>query len=443
MRTATLPQPQRLTAEAPARTASISFDLKIVLLLLCHSLVRSFFQFFGGPEAPSNALLSGLITATPFLLGMLWLTARVLARQSPAIAHAPTRPVSLAMRVFLYLFGIVLLYAAYNGLLNRNEKLFNEIYTQVILWSSAVIAFSAVRSIHDVRRLMRWFFPVLFLLAALRFLQGIIAWFDLQTPFFDAWTNGILIALGYCLFLSRFLVKEKTTWKDLAALFIFTGSLLVTFHKPMVWSTVITTAVMVGMAFWKRGAHAGRRLLYAILITALFVILADLLTGGAVFAQYRADFYRLYLKIDEATGRPLGTSGIHGGRLYIWEDSLHRFAQRPLFGEGLGVGSRVGGLTEDVAIHNVAVYFLLATGTVGSIVTLGLFFSWLRPVLRSLRRDKDLVLTLGLFGYVTFILAFGMVGTIWVVSSVTYMLGITLGLTYKIALLKAAQEQRT
>ena len=409
-------------------------QIKILLLFLYYTLLRSFLQFFGGAGAPHSRLLDRAITVMPFVLTTAWMLAHFQSHRPGRRSTILTRPVPGGMFLFLNLFCIVLLYAALLGLRNSNPATLTEIQKYVIFLPLAVMSFVSIRDGDEIRQLLGWFLPALFSLALLRFLYYVAIWFGIGVSFSDTWTNGILVSLGYCLYLIRYLLEDKRDWKDTIVLLVFAGAILITFHKPMVWSITIATAVMVWIVFrLKQYGSTVKRLTALFLLGVVFLLVADTMSGRSVFESYRTTFYLKYLKADPLTGRPLPTSDLDGGRVYIWQEALIEVRESPIVGHGLGSLVAVKG-DREVATHNTVVYFLLATGGVGVFVVSRLFLYWLLPVLRSFRGEEP-SLKLGLFGFVVFVMAFGLIGTIWVRSNVVYLLAIALGLSLKMALI--------
>ncbi|MBN1679719.1 MAG: O-antigen ligase family protein [Anaerolineae bacterium] len=432
---------QRLTLSERAQEESP--ESRFLILLLYYTVFHGVLQLIGGENALSGSPLSFFVTATPFVISALWFHAFAMSKRH-GMRSKQVRRLPLVFPVSIYLFGVATLFGTFLGYQEHLGQTLDELVALSKFWATAFIAFYTITSQSVLNVILKKYLSLLFVLAVARLINHIISWVTGTMLFHEVWTDNLMIGLAFTVTLSRFLAERQLHRRDFLTLFFIAASVLIALDKPIVWSTVLAMLFVLLLHLVKMGNITNMTRLAPLLLVFLVVLgLFNVITGGEVLAQYQHEIDTRYLKIDPSTGeRPEGIP-LDGGRLWIWEDAYERFEQKPFFGEGFGAVSNFKNSEHDLrgfAIHNVLLHFLLTTGLTGTAPLIMLLLAWLVMTNRGLVPNTEFFAErLGLSGYVIFILAFAVVGTIWL-GETMYVFGFVCGASLKSSLMQISDE---
>ena len=178
------------------------------------------------------------------------------------------------------------------------------------------------------------------------------------------------------------------------------------------------------------GLEALLRLFLVIFALALTVPIANAATGGSLIQKHRYEFDHRYSKVDT-------DQLVDGGRFEIWEETFNHFLQNPVVGTGWALRGRTG-LADAAYVHNLVLYWLGASGIIGSIIFISLLLVGARFVLLYMSFDRYTTLKLGLLGYFPILIVFNLVGVVFAELALIYVGALVIALVLRIAALDAA-----
>lgn len=264
----------------------------------------------------------------------------------------------------------------------------------------------------------------------------------LVTP--GSWPMEFACLFGFAWYLVRYLVEAERRWASLAGLAAACLFLLLPMHKTAVWAVGFAMVPAALFACLGRRARLRHVMLLAALITAAVGAFhwADVQEKGTLAKRVRAHVYRRYLH--RSSGRLTGDfqkdlDAAAGGRFEIWEDAWPRFLASPMVGSGLGQTVEPD---SPVHMHNGYVDLLLSYGLCGFLPVALFFLWWYRLAVAHVRTPGLTVIYLACLCYVTGILACNVGDVTRWFSSVGIMVGLTTGMTLRLALEMAPARSR-
>jgi len=264
--------------------------------------------------------------------------------------------------------------------------------------------------------------------------------FGLYLPLLPPITTHVLL-LGAMIRWVEVLTSGSSRARWASLLILLSGS-LIRFHKPVVVVVAVSFSLVAlilllrrvrGPAWWPKRRIMLTRLALVILAIGVLFLLINAATSNRLWRTYQFLFARRILREGSQVG-------FDGGRLALWRQAWDVFLERPLFGHGFGVRVQTE-WSEDAAMHNLFMFWLVSTGVVGSLVALFLLFFAARHVLRHTDLSEDFVLKMGLLGYCMVLFVFNMIGVTFAEPALTYMTGVVMGLVLKIATLDAEVQR--
>ncbi|MFZ1133849.1 MAG: O-antigen ligase family protein [Candidatus Korobacteraceae bacterium] len=246
----------------------------------------------------------------------------------------------------------------------------------------------------DLRRYLRWFLLVMFLLsvpaaATWMWFRGFLS----ESNAVMSLTNASPSVFMGGLFLAITLAAEDRQNLKLytAAGAFFVGCMLITGSR-MESASAILGAAIVAFLFWRRGelaASVAFKFATAAALIAVVAIVALSMSGSIDMGDIADRFLA-------ATQSDIVEDQTVTNRITETLDAWEAFQEGPLVGKGLGyqtgttyIVGHVPVVIEMYFIHNMYVYLLAKLGAVGFVVVLGYFASAIRTALRSFFRFRD------------------------------------------------------
>jgi O-antigen ligase len=270
------------------------------------------------------------------------------------------------------------------------------------------------RDPRDVQWMLRRFAVVL---AGMSTYAGIVRFsgiFGEGTAWVPAWAIRLLCLFAYCWYLHSWLTATEKRGLAFLGLAASCPEVVLSFHKPVIFSVLVSTAVLVIYCFLSsesRWRVVRRGLILACMGVVAFLF-ADVVSrraiSGAMNEQIEGRFLHqaygpapqtLYEIIEQASS----------GRLFLWEGGLELFFQHPWFGSGqLAYVERFG---EARSLHNTYLDLLVSVGLVGAIPVFAFILLWLRSVFRPSVVRNRWHLIAPCVAYCMGILAYSCIGT--------------------------------
>lgn len=172
-------------------------------------------------------------------------------------------------------------------------------------------------------------------------------------------------------------------------LIVCVGGLLATQTRGSIAAVIVGCGVM----FWSRSTPGQR-------IDLVFGWAVSLILIGLLGGDYILDFLQ--------RGESLERIATLNARTDLWAQMLGLWAQRPLFGNGLGASR--GLLLDETGLgggHNIGVNLLVDAGAVGLVVWIVLLFALIRYLLFLCKLERSRVVASTLLGAMTLLLVNG------------------------------------
>ena len=338
---------------------------------------------------------------------------------SPASGRIPSKGV-FGIVLLWVLYGAAGIYGGYVDNVDWHRDFRNVILPSLVLpW--AVALSSQVRMDVVMNRIIK----ISLLLAVGNMVRGILFFARGGTAEEEAfspgsWQADFGLLLPYILAFSRSITGNKGS--KLSVVILALG-ILAPLHKQALAIFVVANVFLLFMVLYsgKGNVNLSRTLLTVGLLLVfgtLFVVVLLSLGGGA--AQ---DFlYERILKGGRREELMTGTS-----RLFIWQDALSRWTQKPIFGEGLGAAYLSSTYDRGpvwVPFHNYALQMLVQTGIVGFLIISFVLFSWVLRAFKTIKFETDATVfwvRLGFFSYIVALLVTCLFGYYLAARSVAYM----------------------
>jgi hypothetical protein len=254
------------------------------------------------------------------------------------------------------------------------------------------------------------------------------------------WAANLVIIFAYCWYLNDFLTRAKFQFWTIIALGGCTVSILADFQKPIIFSTIVCTLILLFVA--SRASNLIRIVfrmssLTCIGLVAFFIV--DQISSRGISARMQETIEKRFLHADTNKTADSFLESItmaSGGRFDIWEQVFERFVDKPLFGWGPGMKFESESrktIQGEFAYHNVYFEILISVGLIGFLpYFLGILW-WYRLMLK-----KTVVRQVGFAlvpctAYITGILAYDAVGSGGQFFTVNALLLFLMGATARIA----------
>lgn len=287
-------------------------------------------------------------------------------------AFTPGKHTIRGLAIIIILFALGLLYVfhpRYAADIFEHYRLFRD--TILMNTLAALCCFIGYRIGSDPRSAYRMFNAWAIVLTWLAIYELIIRFSTLDRALFylaPMWPVRLFLIFPLCWYLYRLLSNSRF---QLWTFFAFAANALnigIAFHKPVITSAVASCVVLILVIIRTKGLV---RPVLKFLVLSTFgvagVYYANEFSAGAISAIVGSEFQSKFLHQD--TGRaPRDIWEIidraSGGRMKMWGDSLDKFYESPLIGNGPG---QEYGLkeAEAVRLHNVYLEQLVAMGLVG------------------------------------------------------------------------------
>ena len=283
---------------------------------------------------------------------------------------------------YFYVFGLFLLYILFSYVLTPNDPKANRKTLEFVTIISWCI-FAGIFVINTPERARRFvvagivFGVFVATVAIYRFATGSVDIRQLTGGLSEGYhrlgrSTGVLVVIGIVT-----LPYTKTLWQKarVACLLVVAFAGLVASGQRAPWVALPLTAVALFVFHTKRKTWRIAGLSKSYLLKGTLVVVA--LAWGFLYftdrGQYVADrFEAVHFTSSSNT------------RLYMYEQSLDRFAEDPVLGIGFGRFSRETGLDIWRHPHNLFIEILLELGVVGFLLLAFLLFWWLNSRSREM-----------------------------------------------------------
>ena len=259
-----------------------------------------------------------------------------------------------------------------------------------------------------------------------------------------SWPMRMVFLFGFFWFLTHWLANVRLLDWNMMGMLACSIEAGLSLHKPVIFSL---GAGLVGFLWLssRRGVHCRlhmRALKIFLLIIALAssLGLAEGVSHGAVSSGIRKFWYQAvwHVDYDSDMAQVLGDRGealehAAAGRLGFWRDALQAFANGPFLGSGFPEVDTTGG---SVSIHNGYLDWLLAFGILGTLPVVCIWGSWFRAVLRRRPNANPAgeIMIVAVASYLLAIAAFNLGGTVRLFPNVCYFIAFVSGITFRLAM---------
>ena len=203
-----------------------------------------------------------------------------------------------------------------------------------------------------------------------------------------AFPVALTVMFGHCWYLSQWLNGPRRSIWPLLGILACSPMLLMTFHKPIVFGLVVSSAFISVHSMW-----ATRRVYTILTRGALLLVIgcsmffvADAASSNQISARLEDKIRDKYLHQTvaaryESFGETL--ERMSAGRIQLAKNAIAIFVESPLVGTGFGqkVG-KVGEMRSAVHVHNGYLDLLISAGVVGALPVFGGIIWWFTLALR-------------------------------------------------------------
>lgn len=263
-----------------------------------------------------------------------------------------------------------------------------------------------------------------------------------------------LMVFGLFTYLGDNSAQSKVDKQLPVGLIVLIAALMLNLNKAILFSLLVALpgVWMVSRLGEARSALLEVRLTRIVTITLVFVMLLSCLS--VLFPTSFGDYYQLFWEervLHQAELSALDVDLIAGGRMDLWRVSFYWFRQAPWLGQGIGF-RLIEGLSltlQDVQAglhtHNQYLYLLTALGMPASLLIITMIASFTSITATTIRRDQafrpSVVRSfLAFWGFLWFMLGFGLVG-LWNISPVgTVLMGLSFGISFQLVLRRHSES---
>jgi len=247
------------------------------------------------------------------------------------------------------------------------------------------------------------------------------------------WPVRLFFLFGFCWYLALFMVREKISRRTLAGLAACSLEVLVTLHKPIIWSALFLVATLL-LAFRthmprRRFGRAMATLLKSAVAVGLLLMAVNGLFQGVVTKEINEFIYDRVLHITEENDS-VSLVRASGSRLLLWQVALEDFMVSPWVGAGVKEMEFDEGT---ISMHNGYLDLLFIVGICGMIPVVFGVGIWLWRVVRSLGCAPLLLLQSCSLAYMVGILMYNFGGTSRLFGGVSYFIALICGISMRLA----------
>lgn len=211
---------------------------------------------------------------------------------------------------------------------------------------------------------------------------------------------------------------------------------LVNFHKPIIFSVLVSTFVLIAIDAVTKGntiKTIWKTISLSIIVAAIYFG-ANVISHGQTEDTYVNKFYNNFLHISRGDNIRLDYDFINsasGKRVDIWQGNIRTFLESPLVGTGFGQTTSAEGYTASggfIPVHNGFIDLLLSVGILGFMLLLVGLAWWLRTTMKPVIRQPDLRFLQPVVAYVFGIMAYNLGGTSRLFHFLTIFVAFCMGL---------------
>ncbi len=220
-------------------------------------------------------------------------------------------------------------------------------------------------------------------------ITGLANEFEILQP---GWPAFIIIIFGYCWYLNDLFSRGILHPWTVIALGGCALSLLVDFHKPIIFAAIVCSLILLFVAIRANGFF---KVIFPMTVATVIGLVGffsvDQIVGHRISRKMMDIVETKFLHQD----RPIMTAQTtweiidlaSGNRINIWTQALEHFSEKPIFGWGPGqkYASEATDMVrmENIVLHEVYLELLMAVGLVGALPLFLCVIWWYKLMLRK------------------------------------------------------------
>jgi hypothetical protein len=209
----------------------------------------------------------------------------------------------------------------------------------------------------------------------------LIAGIEAKSIIFPSWPLRLFVLFGYCWYLTLWLKGSEKNLYTIIALIGCTGSLLITFHKPIIFATSLSTISLFYYYFLTEKKIATLLKVTGVFIGgAVLLITLNTVLSGNLFDRMLETYYDAFLRVEQGTSitqlQEDDLHGVSGGRFEMWPIAIDIVKDNIVFGTGERqlFQSHMG----SIHIHNWFLELLIWGGLIGALPFFIGFLWWFK-----------------------------------------------------------------